>query len=133
MAQLWPFAIYAAAVAFVIATMLGLSYLLGQHHREPQTGTPYEGGIVPEGELATPVASEFYLVAAFFVVFDVETIFLFAWVVAGRGLGWGAFAELAIFVGLLASALAYLWRVGGLDWERRPRDIPRAGAFGRLR
>jgi NADH-quinone oxidoreductase subunit A len=117
--RLWPFGIYAAAVAVTIAGMLGLSYLLGQQHREPQTGTPYEGGVVSDRRTDTRVAFEYYLVAAFFVVFDVETIFLFAWVVAAKSLGWPAFVELAIFVGLLAAALAYLWRVGALDWSRR--------------
>ena len=123
MGQLWPFGIYAAAVAFTIFAMLGLSYLLGQRHREPQTGTPYEGGVVPDSPLSAQVASEFYLVAAFFVVFDVESIFLFAYVAAGQSLGWAAFVELAIFIGLLASALGYLWGVGALDWSQRLREL----------
>ncbi len=119
--KLWPFVVYAAAAAFTVAVMLVLSYFLGQRHREPQTATPYEGGVVPEGAIQARVASEFYLVAAFFVVFDVETVFLFAWVVAGESLGWAAFVELAIFVGLLLCALIYLWRAGALDWVRALR------------
>lgn len=121
MERLWPFGIYAAAVAITIVAMLGVSSLLGQRHREPQTDTPYEGGVPTVGPLHARIGAEFYLVAAFFVVFDVETIFLFAWVIAGRGLGWAGFASLAIFVGLLASALLYLWRVGALDWNGRIR------------
>ncbi len=128
MDKLWPFAIYAAAVVFIIAVMLGLSSLLGQQHREPQTGTPYESGVPTVGPIQARVGAEFYLVAAFFVVFDVETIFLFAWAVAGRSLGWGGFAALAVFVGLLASALGYLWRVGALDWGRRIRDVNGLGS-----
>ncbi len=125
MGQLWPLGVYAAAVAVISLGMLGLSYALGQRHREPQTGTPYEGGVATVGPIHARVASEFYLVAALFVVFDVETVFLFAWVVAGRAPGWAAFVELAVFVGVLAGALVYLWRVGALDWNRRMRDVAR--------
>ncbi len=121
--RLWPFGIYAAAVAMTIAGMLGLSHLLGQQHLDPQTGTPYEGGVVSDRRNDARVAVEYYLVAAFFVVFDVETIFLFAWVIAAKSVGWAAFVELAIFVGLLAAALAYLWGVGALDWSRRIRQL----------
>lgn len=121
MPKLWPFVVYAAVAVFMVTIMLVLSYFLGQRHQEPQTGTPYEGGIVPEGAIRTRVASEFYLVSAFFVVFDVESVFLFAWAVAGRSLAWAAFVEMAIFVGLLLCALIYLWRAGALDWVRALR------------
>ncbi len=131
MVELWPFGIYAAAVAVIVVTMLIASALLGERHREPQTGTTYEGGVVPVGPVYARVASEFYLVAAFFVVFDVETIFLFAWVIAARSFGWSAFAALAVFVGLLGSALAYLWRVGALDWNRRMRQVAGMAAEAR--
>ena len=124
--KLWPFVVYASAAALTVAVMLVLSYVLGQRHDEPHTGTPYESGIVPEGRIQDRIASEFYLVAAFFVVFDVETVFLFAWVVAGRALAWAAFVELAIFVGLLGCALVYLWRAGALDWGRRTRMSERS-------
>ncbi len=125
--SLWPFGIYAAAVVFTIAAMLGLSYVIGQRHQERQTGAPYESGIVPDSQIELRVAAEFYLVAAFFVVFDVETIFLFAWVVAGRRFGWAGFVELSIFVGLLIAALVYLWRVRALDWHRPVVHLPSTG------
>jgi NADH-quinone oxidoreductase subunit A len=115
---LWPFGIYLAAVAITVVAMLAVSYVVGQHHDEPQTGTPYEAGIVPDSPIEVRVASEFYLLAAFFVVFDVESIFLFAWTVAGRSFGWAGFVELAVFVGLLLVALLYLWRAGALDGNR---------------
>ncbi len=126
MPELWPFVVYAAIAVFMVVVMLVLSYFLGQQHREPQTGTPYEGGIVPEGTIQARVTFEFYLVAAFFVVFDVETVFLFAWAVAGRSLAWAAFVELAIFVGVLLCALIYLWREGALEGSRTLRR--RAGS-----
>ena len=132
MEKLWPFGVYAAAVVLVIAVMVGLSAVLGERHHEPQTDAPYEGGVVSVGKLRGRVASEFYLVAAFFVVFDVETVFLFAWAVAGRSLGWAAFVELAIFIGLLLAALVYLWRSGALELQRRAWLLTRRHSdFGR--
>ncbi len=121
-ATMWPLAVYAGAVLLLVGAMLGLSFVLGQRHREPQTATPYEGGIVAEGTARIRVSARFYLIAMFFVVFDLELVFLFAWAVAGRTLGWAGYSVLLVFLGVLLLALAYLWRVGALDWARtRPR------------
>lgn len=113
---LWPLAAYAAAVLLLVSGMIGLSYLLGERHREPATGDPYESGILSTGSAEVRLSVSFYLVAMFFVIFDVEAVYLFAWAVAGRELGWSGYAEVLVFVGLLAAALAYLWRLGALDW-----------------
>jgi NADH-quinone oxidoreductase subunit A len=58
-------------------------------------------------------------VAMFFVIFDLEAAFLFAWAVAARELGWPGYLEASVFVAVLAAALAYVWRAGGLDWGAR--------------
>lgn len=121
MVQTWPLVVYAAAVVVLVGAMLGLSFVLGQRHREVQTGTPYEGGIVPEGTAHVRVSARFYLIAMFFVVFDLEAVFLFGWAVAGRALGWTGYVEIVVFVAMLLLALAYLWRVGALDWTRTHR------------
>jgi NADH-quinone oxidoreductase subunit A len=52
----------------------------------------------------------------FFVIFDVEAAFILSWSVAARELGWAGYAEILVFIGILAFALAYLWRLGALDW-----------------
>lgn len=52
----------------------------------------------------------------FFVIFDLEAVFLFAWAVAARELGWSGYVEIVVFIGILAAVLGYLWRVGALDW-----------------
>jgi NADH-quinone oxidoreductase subunit A len=57
----------------------------------------------------------------FFVIFDLEAVFLFAWAVTARSLGWPAFWETVIFIGILVAALVYLWRVGALDWSSDSR------------
>jgi NADH-quinone oxidoreductase subunit A len=112
----WPLGVYFALVVALAALILGASYVLGERHHAPATGAPYESGIVSEGSARVRLSVEFYLVAVFFVIFDVETVFLFGWAIAGRTLGWAAFVEMAVFVAVLLASLAYLWRSGGLDF-----------------
>ena len=52
----------------------------------------------------------------FFVIFDLEAVFIFAWAVAARELGWAGYWEIFVFIAILAAALVYLWRLGALDW-----------------
>jgi NADH-quinone oxidoreductase subunit A len=115
-APLWPLAVYFAAVVVLVAGMIGLSYVLGEHHKDRATGEPYESGIVSTGSARVRLSAKFFLVAMFFVVFDLEAVFIFAWAIAGRELGWPGYWSLLVFVLLLAAALVYLWRVGALDW-----------------
>ena len=112
----WPFLLFMGLIVVVVAGLMGLSYVLGQRHQEHATGTPYEGGIVSTGTARIRLSVKFYLVAMFFVIFDLEAIFLFAWAVAARELGWAGYAEALVFVGVLVAALLYLWRSGALDW-----------------
>ena len=116
---LWPLAVYAAAVLLLVSGMIGMSYVLGERHREPATGDPYESGILSTGTAQVRLSVQFYLVAMFFVIFDLEAAFLFAWAVAARELGWPGYLEASVFVAVLAAALAYVWRAGGLDWGTR--------------
>ncbi len=119
----WPLGVYFALVVALAALLVASSHVLGERHRAPATGAPYESGIVSEGSARVRLSVEFYLVAAFFVIFDVEAVFVFGWAIAGRALGWAAFAELIVFVGVLLAALAYLWRIGGLDFApKRSRE-----------
>ncbi len=114
--MIWPLGVYFLAVLGLAAAILTASHLLGERHRAPATGVPYESGIASEGTARVRLSVEFYLVAAFFVIFDVEAVFVFGWAVAGRTLGWAAYVELAVFVAVLGAALVYLWRVGALDF-----------------
>jgi len=141
---LWPIVVYFGAVLVLVAGILGLSHILGQRHRSPQTGQPFESGIVSTGSARIRWDVRYYRVAMFFVVFDLEAAILFAWAVAARALGWPGYIEVIIFIGVLFAALVYLWRVGALDWtpvrraglpvERRlppdelqPSERPRSG------
>jgi NADH-quinone oxidoreductase subunit A len=119
---LWPLAVYFFLAILLVAAMIGLSYILGERHREHDTGEPYEGGIVSTGTSHVRLSAKFYLVAMFFVIFDLETAFIFAWAVAAREVGWAGYSEAAVFIGVLVAALIYLWRSGALHWGA---DSPR--------
>jgi NADH-quinone oxidoreductase subunit A len=119
--MIWPLIVYFGFVVFLAVVVLGVSYLLGQRHSEPATGEPYEGGIVSEGSARVRFSVRYALIAMFFVVFDLEAVFLFAWARAVRELGWRGYCEVLLFVGVLLAALVYLWRVGALDWTSEPR------------
>lgn len=119
--MIWPLVVYFAFVVVLVAAILVISYLLGPRHLEPATGEPYEGGIVSEGSARVRFSVNYYLVAMFFVVFDLEAVFLFAWAGAARELGWAGYLEVVLFVGVLVAALIYLWKVGALDWAREPQ------------
>jgi len=115
-APLWPLAVYFIAVVFLVVAILAASHFLGQRHKDPTTGEAYESGFPPTGSARLRFSIDFYLVAMLFVIFDVESIFIFAWAIAWRQLGWAGYIEVLIFIGILLAALAYLWRVGALDW-----------------
>src|ERR671931_2091853 len=125
--DLWPLAVYFAAVILLVMVMLGLSYLLGQQHRERATTEPFESGIVPVGYARFRLSADFYLVAMFFVIFDLEAVFIFAWAIAFREVGWAGYSEILVFIGILIAALIYLWRQGGLDWGTVRRTTYRRG------
>jgi len=113
---LWPLAVYFLAVVVLVTIMLTLSYFLGERHREKQTAEPYESGIVSTGSARVRFDIKFYLIAMFFVIFDLEAVFIFAWAVSIRENGWSGYAEMLFFIGILAAALVYLWRLGALEW-----------------
>jgi NADH-quinone oxidoreductase subunit A len=126
MIHLWPLIVYGAAALALVAGMLLLSAVLGQRHREGATDQPYESGIVSTGTVCMRFDVKFYLMAMFFVIFDLEAVFVFAYAVAFRASGWMGYIEFLSFVVILMAALIYLWRLGVLDWgTRRHRMIHR--------
>jgi NADH-quinone oxidoreductase subunit A len=121
--MMWPLLVYFVFVVILVAAVIAVSYLLGQQHSEPATGEPYEGGIVSEGSARVRFSIRYSLVAMFFVVFDLEAVFLFAWAAAARELGWPGYWAIVLFVVTLAAALVYIWRIGALDWATKPRRL----------
>lgn len=122
---LWRIVVYSIGVVAVTGGMIAVSYVLGQRHGERATGEPYESGIVSTGSARLRFSSRFYLVAMLFVIFDLESVFLFAWAVAFRELGWSGYIAAAIFIAILVAALVYEWRVGALDWGSAGPQAPR--------
>lgn len=112
--------VYAAGVFLTVGVMLGLSYLLGQRHADPQTGDPYESGILTTGSARVRYYSRFYLIAIIFVVFDLESVFIVAWALVARELGWSAYGGIVVFIAVLVAAFAYVWRTGGLETGALP-------------
>lgn len=123
-AQLWPMILYLVLLIGLIGAMLLGPYFLGTRRNARATGEPYESGIVPVGSAQYRVPIPFYLFAIFFVIFDLEAVFLYAWAVSLQEVGWAGFIEALVFVVILLVALAYLWRMGALDWrtQRQKQD-----------
>lgn len=96
--------------------MIGLAYILGERHKDRATDQIYESGILTTGDARLRLNAQFYMVAMFFVIFDLETVFIVAWALGLKELGWVGYIEILIFIGILLAALVYLWRVGALDW-----------------
>ena len=120
--SLWPFVVYFIAVLGLVATMLGLSFVLGQRRANQATNTPFESGILSVGSPQIHMSVEFYLVAIFFVIFDLETVFIFAWAVAFFELGWDGFIAVIFFILILGVALLYELSTGALDWGIKRRS-----------
>ena len=111
-----------AGLALVFAVLsLAASSLLRPHRPNPVKLMPYECGNdpvrLPRGER---FSVKFYVVAMLFIIFDIETIFLFPWAVSFRQLGLFGLIEMAVFIALVLVAYVYVWKKGGLDWSEEP-------------
>jgi NADH-quinone oxidoreductase subunit A len=104
------------AFAFAVASIV-VSALLQPRRPTPAKLAPYECGIVPEREPSDRFPVKFYVIAMLFIIFDIETIFLFPWAVTFRQLGLFGLVEMAVFIGLVFVAYVYVWQRGGLEWE----------------
>lgn len=124
--QFWPVVVYGAIVLSLVGAMLGISFLLGQRHKERATGEPFESGILSTGSASLRFSSQFYLIAMLFVIFDVETMFIFSWAIAFEELGWYGYVGVLIFIILLIVVLIYEWRNGALDFGPDGKKILKA-------
>jgi NADH-quinone oxidoreductase subunit A len=108
--------VYTLLVLVLIGVILFLTHWLGEKKRTLEKARPYECGIIPTGSAGFHSPVPFYLVAVFFVVFDVEAAFIFSWAVAMNELGWAGWLRISFFIILLLLTLVYVWKKGGLDW-----------------
>ena len=111
--------IYSGIAIFLVAILLLLSWGLGHKTRSRQKQEPYESGILPVDNARLKGPVPFYLVAIFFVIFDVEVLFVASWAVAYERLGWSGYAHVCFFIFILFLGLVHIWKTGGLDWEPR--------------
>jgi NADH-quinone oxidoreductase subunit A len=122
--NLWSLLHYGLLILGLILVMLTLSYVLGERRKPGKAlGEPYESGILPTHVADIRVPIQFYLIAMFFVIFDLEAVYIFAWAVAVREAGWLGFWAMLIFIVILFVALAYEWGIGALDWGPQSKSI----------
>ena len=110
-------------LALVIALLL-LSSWLGEKKPNPEKLRPYECGIIPTGSARFPYPVAFYLIAAFFLIFDVEAAYIFSWAIAFDRLGWSGWLQISFFIVILLISLFYIWKKGGLEWGSAARKNP---------
>ena len=125
-AHYWVLLVYTFVVIVLVAGMIGVSHFLGQRHMKRATSEPFESGIVTVGYARFRLPVQFYLIAMFFVIFDLEAAYLYAWATAVREAGWTGYFVITVFILALLAALVYLWRAGALEWGPRPRQLARA-------
>jgi len=119
------FALFVIVAVGLCGFMLLGGFLLGGRARARHKNIPYESGIDSVGSARLRLSAKFYLVAMFFVIFDVEALYLYAWSVSIRESGWIGFVEATIFILVLLAGLIYLVRIGALDWtpSRSKRQV----------
>jgi NADH-quinone oxidoreductase subunit A len=119
----WPFIVFAIIVVSLIGIMIALSYVLGERHKEKTTDEPYESGIPPTGDARLRFSSGFYIIAMFFVIFDLDAAFIILWAISFRELGLPGYLGILVFIGLLIILLIYELSIGALDFGPNGRKI----------
>ncbi len=120
--QFIPVILVLGIAAAFSALFLGISFWLGPSRPNLLKSSTYECGIPPRGSVQIRFFVRFFLVALFFLLFDLEAVFLYPWVVLFKGMvaaGNGAFAlmEMGAFVLVLLVGFIYVWKKGGLEWQ----------------
>lgn len=115
-AEVLPLVIFTTLAVLLVGVLLLAAWWLGAHRTSAIKESPYESGVSPTGtaRLAYPVP--FYLIAIFFIVFDVESAFIFTWAVSWDLLGFAGLLHITFFIVILLLGLLWLWLKGGLEW-----------------
>ena len=118
LAETWfPVLVQALLAMVIAAALVTLSFAIGRKLKNKVKDMPYESGIEPTGDARSRFSVKFYLVGMLFILFDIEAIFLYPWVVVYRELKMFAFVEMLVFVILILSGFFYIWKKGALDWS----------------
>src|SRR5437868_14155717 len=121
----FPVLLQALIAMALAAGLLTVSYLLGRRVRNRVKDTPYESGMIPTGDARQRFSVKFYLVGMLFILFDIEAISLYPWVVVYRDLKMFGFVEMLILLILIPSGFFYIWKKGALDWAESDRARPK--------
>ena len=116
---IFSLSVFGLVVLALVAVLLFLSSWLGRQKTGREKSRAYESGIIPTGSARLRYPVPFYLVAIFFLLFDVEGAFIFSWAAAWEQLGWEGWLQISFFIIMLLLGLAYIWRKGGLEWGPR--------------
>ncbi len=108
--------VYTFLVLATLAAMLFLAGRLGSKDPTDEKLRPYESGVIPTVRPPLRFPIPYFQIAVFFLIFDLENVFLFAWAVAAGRLGWPGWLQISGFILVLLFILLYLWKKGGLDW-----------------
>ncbi len=116
---LFSLAFYTGIVLILLGLLLFLTRWLGEQKPDVEKERAYECGVIPTGGARFRYLVPFYLVAVFFLIFDVETALIFSWAVAIDELSWRGWLQISFFIIVLLVSLLYLWLKGGLTWQPR--------------
>lgn len=121
-ASLVPVMMVLGIAALFALAFLWLSRALGPQHPSSLKTTTYECGVPPRGSTEIRFFVRFFLIALLFLLFDLEAVFLYPWVIMYRsflaeGRALFALGEMAVFLAVLLAGYAYVWRKGGLEWQ----------------
>jgi NADH-quinone oxidoreductase subunit A len=103
-----------------------ISYFTGERHRVKGTDEIYESGVPVTGDARIRFSADFYLIAMYFVIFDVEALFVILWALVFRETGWTGYWGMFIFIALLLIVVVYEWRTGALDFGPKGKKILKA-------
>lgn len=114
----WSAVMIAVIVGFVlVGTAIIATKLLGPYARERAKDVSYECGMLPVGSSWAQVHVRYYLIAIIFLLFDVETVFIFPWAITFMSLAEFAFLQMIFFILFLSLGLVYAWKRGVLEWR----------------
>ena len=129
--QLWQpgllsWVIYLVLVSIMMLAMLALAQWAGVKRHVRDKDMAYECGLIPTGRARFRFPAAFYLVAVFFLLFDIEGAFIFQWAISARKLGVSGWLQISFFVLVLMLSLFYVWAKGGLRWGKTHRPTGEA-------
>jgi len=117
------FIIYAIAAVAVVAFMIIISHILGERHQARFRNEPFESGMPLTGNARIRYSSHFYMVAMFFVIFDLDAVFIITYAIVFKELGWPGYLGISFFIFLICAVLVYEWKTGALNFGPEGKKI----------